>query len=687
MDLYSIDPTDFATLASLWTVNSPASNSAPRVSYCGSVILMGGIGLIGSSTVLQITYTSLPTHQYISYMLKGVNINQWPSSGRIVLKIDNTNIVTLYPQSDTVGSPQGDCGNPGKDFLQYDIVGVRPHTTTSLTIQYTVTNSDYASASYGLHNLSVLLRPISVGFTEVCKAFPTTYSASCNPNSSVYKDDFSPHAAHPCDPACDSCFGAGPDHCFGCRIGYFFNGAICLKCDPSCALCNGTNANQCTHCFPGYYLQQDNYTCTTSCNLPFNIQGAGAYKICSSPCNSTQPFYQIDNATCIATCYPPYVRISFGSMTFCSSPCISGRYFQTDNSTCTTACYSPYVQISFGPQPLILCSPPCSSTQYFQTDNHTCTAACDQPYIKTSLTTTCKTCSPPCSSAQYFQTDNHTCTAVCNQPYIKTSLTTACKTCSAPCASGNYFQTDNSTCTAGCYSLYAKILFGSIVLCSPPCSSEYYFQADNSTCTLTCYSPYNKQSLTTTFKICSSPCKANQYIYYNFPTAQIKCWQNCSSPYKILNKIYCSPCDEYENIAYNKLTGNVSCSKSCKYPYEFVNSTYCILRSDNNNQTKSGIASIIQKTRISNVIISRILLLTSSESSGLLLWGCVADMLQYARYVDINYTEKLRFIFNTNTIIEIIEGYLPSLNNIVTSKFTTSPLPQRFKDYGVQSSF
>ena len=59
---------------------------------------MGGSVLLGQNTIMERTYTSLPSHTYISYILRAVNINQWTSfTDSIDVYVNNALKQTLYP--------------------------------------------------------------------------------------------------------------------------------------------------------------------------------------------------------------------------------------------------------------------------------------------------------------------------------------------------------------------------------------------------------------------------------------------------------------------------------------------------------------------------------------------------------------------------------------------------------------
>ena len=207
------------------------------------------------------------------------------SSDTITVNIDDQTII-LHPNTDLVSISSSDCGVSLYDYSVYDIVGVQPHSSSSLTLRYTISNSGYASASYGIFKLNVLIRTTTPYSTlKICYNTRSQFGAPCNAFGYAYNDKSG--TARLCDSSCYRCFGPGPENCFGCASGYSFNGTRCFLCDTTCASCNGPSNNQCTRCKNGNFLQLDNNTCTSSCNKPYTEKSIGTFQVCSTPC---QPF-------------------------------------------------------------------------------------------------------------------------------------------------------------------------------------------------------------------------------------------------------------------------------------------------------------------------------------------------------------------------------------------------------------
>ena len=494
------------------------------------------------------TYTSLPPHSYISYILRAVNINHWSSSSdSITFYIDGQLVHTLYPSTDITTTTQGHCGHPNKDFIWYDIVGVRPHSSSSLSLKYVISNTGYASASYGLHNLNILFRTgIPYKTNLACYGEVLSFTPPCNADGLHYKTTAG--ALADCDASCDTCFGPGGSGCFGCQVKYFFDGISCLPCASNCESCTGTSTNQCVRCSTGFYLQQGSNTCTTTCTTPY-----------------------------IGT----------------------GFYLQQDSNTCTTTCTTPYI----GTGAYKVCSPPCQPSEYTFYD----------------------------SIAQKF---------ICQQK-----------------CTPSYTIQSSADCIVCQLSEYRAYDTSGQVYCASSCLSPY--QVKNSAYCLLC--------------------NLGEYISYTFQ-GQLLCMRNCIYPYKLINPLYCAICEPNQFISYNTF-GNVVCLEDCSSPYQYLNSTHCTL------QTTTTLISTMEATGLSSIIISRILLLISPGSSGLLLWGCLADMLKYIRYMDIDYSPKLLQLFKIRSLMQIITGKNSSKRDIVERRFREYALPRTFEEYRQMSSF
>ena len=150
--------------------------------------------------------------------------------------------------------------------------------------------------------------------------------------------------------------------------------------------------------------------------------------------------------------------------------------------------------------------------------------------------------------------------------------------------------------------------------------------------------------------------------------------------------MYCILCKANEFVFYNDLTGDTTCLKDCAHPYKDLNSTHCILDTLNDPLIAATVSSV-QTSNVAATAAARMLLLIAPTSSGLLLSGGLSDMVKYIRYMDVNYSSKLLQLFSMKSLSETLTDMVPSLNEIVVSKFANNPLPKSFEEYNESSSF
>ena len=500
LDLFGTDSNDFGALTTFWNITSPRTTTASRTGYCGTIILMGGTALLGQNTIMQRTYTSLPTHTYISYILRSLDINQWTStSDTITFSVDGANTQTLKPKSDLPASTgQSNCGNTNHDFIWYDIVGVHAHSSSSLTLKYVISNTGYATASYGLHNLNILFRTTTPYYTSrLCYDTPGTLTSPCSTDGNHYKTTGG--STGNCDLSCDTCFGPGSSGCFGCQPAYYFNGLNCLQCYSTCATCNGTAANQCTRCNPPLILQPD-HTCTsTACVSPYIVDGIGDHKVCIiNPCQATEYIFYDTSAqiTCTPNCTLPYV---VNNNIYCVS-CPSNRYtaYNTQGQLyCSANCTSPYQvknstycllcnlgeYISYNSLGQQICVSNCTDP-YYQVINSIYCLICDLDQYIAYNTTGQPVCVDNCSSP--YQVKNTIYCLLCNLDqyisYNSSGQQICINNCTAPyqvqnsffCVSGGSSSADSSSnlladlINAGGIAQTLEIVIASILGCSNP---------------------------------------------------------------------------------------------------------------------------------------------------------------------------------------------------------------------------
>ena len=381
--------------------------------------MMGGTSLFGPSTILERTYSSLPAHSYISFMLRGINANLWTvPTDSISIYLDGGLFRTQYPSSDILGSTQSYCGNINKDYIWYDTEAVMAHSSSTLTLKYVISNSDYATASYGLYKLAILFRTaIPYRTSQSCIVAPNPPVDTCLGAISI-QYIINGGGFGPCHSSCDnSCFGPGSAGCYACGLGYFFDGINCLPCDTTCLVCSGAANNQCVLCKGTDILQNDNTCSSAACVGPnvLDMNGGDIKKCIYNPCSTGQfIFYNLDGTiTCMPTCVSPYTVYNTN---FCQL-CTIGQYRTYDSTGtlyCAPSCAAPYQPMQNN-QYCLLCDLG-TYIWYSSQGQLVCLPNCPQPYqIFNSIY--CVLC-PTDEFVYYAASDRVVCMKVCTFPYV-----------------------------------------------------------------------------------------------------------------------------------------------------------------------------------------------------------------------------------------------------------------------------
>lgn len=233
----------------------------------------------------------------------------------------------------------------------------------------------------------------------------------------------------------------------------------------------------------------------------------------------------------------------------------------------------------------------------------------------------------------------------------------SCLTCSGSdplqcvtCKDGYWLQPDGS-CTTTC-SLPTSVsqAIGSLWLCYAACTASQYLLLDGS-CVNDCSLPMVKsQSISGGYQLCKEPCEDNQYLY-----SDGSCSSECPNPLVSADGIKrCSP-DE-------------ALSSDDKNSVDKATDTADVA----GNVAKAGIAA-------SSLI--------SSHGSGAITLISLIKMLEYIRYMKINYPPKLEYMMDLQNGDQISFNLNVNLPASIERKFPDYTLPGKFGEYGLASNF
>lgn len=660
-------------------------------SQCNQTYLLGGYTVLGptspSSQVpmqgqyFERVYQNLPPHNAVYFSLTFWAIDSWDyPTDSFQLRFDNKvmNGWTLS-YTDFVSSL---CGNPNyKELPNIRIFGSFNHNALSLDMRV-ISQMDQATddESFGFRDINLLFTNSSVS-DGICGRAPITVSPrQCTCTEGSYANPAGSSTCVSCDPACKSCFGSTASSCYQCADGYYYNGTQCVLCVSSCATCFGPANNQCLICKSGYFLFNNN-TCLASCDLPLINTTDGVTQFCQRKCPVGE--YLFDNTTCVSQCNLPLKPSSDGITDFCDRPCSSG-YFLFNNITCLPSCDLPL--ISTTDSATQFCQRKCPIGEYLF-DNTTCVSQpqCNLP-LKPSSDGITDFCDRPCSSG-YSLFNNNTCLPSCDLPLVP-STDSITNFCDLPCQAGKFLY-KNHTCLNSCDLPLIQTSDGRVQFCDRPCPSNTFIYSNNTgICLSNCNSPLS-QSILLDLNLCINPCQSGEYLY-----ADKSCNSTCPSPLvsQVNNTIkYCmNSCP----ISSDYLYPDGTCQATCSSPNQIkiVNSvqTCELLYSPLSQKDVAMVKSVSSTVQAGSTALSAGVAIASvlgSNNPATFTLAAVVKMLPYIRYMEINFPPRLAYLLNNMNSSVISFSFGPSMPSYVQAKFSNYPLPGKFGEYGLNSSF
>jgi len=205
---------------------------------------------------------------------------------------------------------------------------------------------------------------------------------------------------------------------------------------------------------------------------------------------------------------------------------------------------------------------------------------------------------------------------------------------------------------SNCLSPYRIRIEPNVQYCDRPCSLPAICWYRNGTCLVDCKAPY-VQSTYSGISLCLPPCKDSEY-YYEYDD---ECHPKCSSPYKI----------KYADII-----------KVC---YSDVPISLAEVE-----KIQDAAASIESQGQMASGGMKAASAMNSNSPSSALLAG-LSSMLQYIRYMKINYPPKVQMLFLVSAGSPISLGFDFEIPESVEKKLADNTLPDVFEKYDINSNF
>ena len=387
------------------------------------------------------------------------------------------------------------------------------------------------------------------------------------------------------------------------------------------------------------FVNDSSVTAATSCFRVFDSQLLGL----SGECSCVKDSY-LNSGTC--TPCDSACQNCFGSSASQCYACASGYSFiESQCVQCDSSCLT-----CTGPDSLQCVT--CQDGYWLQPDG-SCTATCDLPASQSLTIGSFQLCYASCTTSQYLLWDG-TCVNDCSSPLV-ISLSGGYELCSKPCENNEYLYS-NGSCESTCPSPFISSSSLDVNLCQPPCTNSQFLYLDGS-CSSKCPNPLVSSTPADGVKRCSSPCPNSSDYYYS---SNDTCGNICSSPSVLQTVQFIQVCS--------------------------VISTEGRLSSDDKNSVDIATNTIDAAGTATSVGIAASSLI-SSQSSGAITLISLIKMLEYIRYMNINYPPKLEYMMDSQGNDAISLTFNVNLPKSIERKFPDYPLPGRFGKYDLVSNF
>jgi len=441
----------------------------------------------------------------------------------------------------------------------------------------------------------------------------------------------------PCDGSCQTCNEASSSDCTACPDGSYLSGGSCYPCDGSCKTCSAGTSSDCTFCVDGEYVSSGSCSpCDGSCQT---CNGAG-----SSACTSCAVNKYLSWTSCYDTCDSPLVKGTIGSINYCKSPC-SGQFALLEGGC--GSCASPRTKLKVNG--FDVCGVTCTDTSKYYYWNASCLSTCPYPLKSTIDPSGIKFCTNPCGTSSNYLFYNQSCLSTCPSP-LSAIVNPGVQYCLTPCSSGSFLY-ENKTCIGNCPSPFVKRFEPNAQFCDRPCDSGLFWYR-NGSCIASCPTPYVQSTYSAVLQ-CLPPCKDSEF-FYEFDK---ECNSQCESPFSI--KYF-----DIIKICYSEIP--ISLSETAKI--------------------QDAAASIQSQGDMASGGMKAAGAMNSGSPSSALLAG-LSSMLQYIRYMKINYPPKVQMLFVVSAGSPISLGFDFNIPDSVAKKLDDNKLPDVFEKYDINSNF
>ncbi len=200
-------------------------------------MILGGYNWINAERqtnyFLQRKYEDLPLHKTILFSMIFYTLDSWDPTGEHVQILFDSLADFVKVESAFEIHPRKICGRSRTDGFML-LHGSLPHTSPTLTLKFKTTlSSETFDESFGVREIHLQFTQEELPFSycadssEITPGYPAEW-LNCFCQQNQFKD--SHDVCLDCDESCESCFALGPESCYRCNLGFYFEGGKCTKC-------------------------------------------------------------------------------------------------------------------------------------------------------------------------------------------------------------------------------------------------------------------------------------------------------------------------------------------------------------------------------------------------------------------------------------------------------------------------
>ena len=360
------------------------------------------------------------------------------------------------------------------------------------------------------------------------------------------------------------------------------------------------------------------------------------------PCGTGTSMTSANSGVC-GPCDSTCATCSAAGASSCTS-CAAGKYL-TSTGSCSP-CTSNCMKCSGASNYCLSCN-----AGYYLVGS-SCYPSCDSPLIKVPYPGGVNYCQSPCPTGKYAYW-NSSCSTQCDSP-LDPQIISTYQVCNFPCSSKSLYLYTNGTCAPNCPTPLLTLNHPQVSYCFLPCSAPNIYWYKNTSCLPTCNYPYLVVPYSGVLQ-CLSPCqKSSDYYYEN----DKKCYAECESPYE--RQLY----DGVIKVCHLEIAVSLGETKNAE-------------------STANNIKSQGEYTSGGMKAASAL----ASNNPGSALLGGLSAMLQYIRYMKVNYPPKVQILFLLSAKNPISLGFDFDIPTYIQEKLDDYPLPDVFEKYSINSNF